>query len=201
MTKEEKKEKRILTNNRLVTINKREISYEGLSSKLENGEDGVYNMMAADDKSILFTPKISITEKDIKDIPPLKTLIDAIKSVEEMEKKATGKNKYLLKKQLIQMRRDQYTIKTAYKKPIYSTTTIKSNLKTDFNEHITIDENGAVSSDGMPSFFNPKHISILLQNYSLLKENSEDKIINDLFCIIDELDNLIKTALVDYPIY
>ena len=159
--------------------------------------------MAADDKSILFTPKISITEKDIEDIPPLKTLVDSIKSVEQMEKEAVGKNKYLLKKQLIQMRKDQYIIKAAYKKPIYSTTTTKSGGKTaDFNqEHIVIDKEGAVSSDGIPSFFNPIHISILLRNYSLLKESSEDRIINDLFCIINELDDLIETALVDYPIY
>ena len=38
MEKEEKKEKKILTDNRLATVNKRETSYEGLVSKFENGE-------------------------------------------------------------------------------------------------------------------------------------------------------------------
>ena len=45
MTKEEKKNKEILTDNRMVTINKRETSYQGLVSKFENGEDGIYNLM------------------------------------------------------------------------------------------------------------------------------------------------------------
>ena len=43
--KEERKKKKILTENRLVTVNKRETSYEGLIGKLENGEDGIYNMI------------------------------------------------------------------------------------------------------------------------------------------------------------
>ena len=41
-----KKDKQILTENRLATINKRETSYEGLVSQLENGEDGIYNLMS-----------------------------------------------------------------------------------------------------------------------------------------------------------
>ena len=39
MEKEEKKEKKILTENRLSTVNKRETSYEGLVSQFENGEE------------------------------------------------------------------------------------------------------------------------------------------------------------------
>ena len=45
MEKQEKREKKILTDNRGVTINKRETSFEGLVSQLENGEDGIYNLM------------------------------------------------------------------------------------------------------------------------------------------------------------
>jgi len=71
-TPKNKKEKKVLTDNRMVTINKREISYEGLITKLENGEDGIYNFMTNGDKNILLVPKIQITEKDIKDIPGLK---------------------------------------------------------------------------------------------------------------------------------
>ena len=37
MEKQEKKEKKILTDNRLMTVNKRETSFEGLVSQLENG--------------------------------------------------------------------------------------------------------------------------------------------------------------------
>ena len=45
MEKQEKKERKILTENRLMTVNKRETSFEGLVSQLENGEDGIYNLI------------------------------------------------------------------------------------------------------------------------------------------------------------
>jgi hypothetical protein len=41
-----KKEKKILTDNRMTTVNKRETSFEGLVSQLENGEDGIYNLLS-----------------------------------------------------------------------------------------------------------------------------------------------------------
>ena len=45
MEKQEKKERKILTDNRMMTVNKRETSFEGLVSQLENGEDGIYNLI------------------------------------------------------------------------------------------------------------------------------------------------------------
>ena len=48
MEKQEKKEKKILTENRMSTVNKRETSFEGLVSQFENGEDGIYNLMTED---------------------------------------------------------------------------------------------------------------------------------------------------------
>ena len=74
----EKKEKKILTENRLATVNKRETSFEGLAAQFENGEDGVYNI-ANSDKHVIFQPKISITAKDRKDIPELSQTDAAIK--------------------------------------------------------------------------------------------------------------------------
>ena len=48
MEKQERKQRKILTDNRLTTVNKRETSFEGLVSQLENGEDGIYNLMTND---------------------------------------------------------------------------------------------------------------------------------------------------------
>jgi hypothetical protein len=67
MEKQEKKEKKIITENRMATINKRETSFEGLVSKFENGEDGVYNLMTKN-KNIIFQPKVTITKKDLEEI-------------------------------------------------------------------------------------------------------------------------------------
>ena len=169
MSKEEKKEKKILTDNRMVTVNKRETSYQGLVSKFENGEDGVFNLIT-EDKNILLTPKISITQKDIEEIPALKMLREAITIIEQQEKKATGKKKYLLKKQLIEMYQDQYVIKDDYKQPIHSAGYVKMFAKCNFSDDIYIDAAGEPQNRGNVSFFNPTHISALLCNYSDLKE-------------------------------
>lgn len=52
MEKQEKKEKKILTENRMCTVNKRETSFEGLVSQLENGEDGIYSLITENKNTI-----------------------------------------------------------------------------------------------------------------------------------------------------
>jgi hypothetical protein len=140
MDKQERKNKKILTENRLVTVGKRETSFEGLAGKLENGEDGLYNLIA-NDKNIIFAPKVSITEEDIATIPGLKELREAIENIEEQAKKATGLKAYSLKQQAIKMRQDQYVIKNAYRKPIYCVNALKSFGKLDLSEEIKLDKN------------------------------------------------------------
>ena len=98
MTPEEKKEKLILTENRMVTVNKRETSMQRIVESLENGEDGLWRMSIDNDKNVLLTHKKEISEKDLDEIKALRDLKEAIKIVEEIEKKAVGKNKYIAKK-------------------------------------------------------------------------------------------------------
>ena len=201
MDKQEKKEKKILTENRMVTVNKRETSYQGLVGKMENGEDGLFNLIT-NDKNIIFSPKVSITKKDLKEIPELAELQKAIAEVEEEEKKATGKRKYLLKKQIIQMRQDQYVIKNAYRKPMYCTNLRKSFTAMTFEEKITMDEKGMPQNHGLISFFNPTHISALLCNYSKLKEDAWGRFSSDAYFLMEDLDNAVDAALKeDYPLY
>ena len=202
MDPEEKKRKEIITTNRMVTINKREVSYQGLVSQFENGEDGLYNITIENDKNVLLTPKISISPKDVAEIPALKDLQDAIEIIKEQEKKATGKKKYKLKKWLIEMYQEQYTIKNTVKQPMFSPNVVKSMAKADFSENITIDENGMPQSDCLCSLFNPKHVSALLCNYSALKAESYDKFGSDCYYMMFDLENLIDEALQErYPLY
>lgn len=202
MDKQEKKEKYILTENRMITVNKRETSFEGLVNKFENGEDGVYNLMTENDKNILLTPKVSITKKDIEEIEPLRQLKEAIEQVKQQETKAVGKKKYLLKKQLIEMCQDQYVIKNEFKPPIKVSNVIKSFIRADLSEHITINADGEPESDGLVSFFNPKHLSALLCNYASLKEESWGIFESDVYYMMEDLDNLIERTLKDkYPLY
>jgi hypothetical protein len=204
MTPEEKKKKEIITDNRMITINKRETSYQGLVSKFENGEDGIYNLII-NDKNVLLTPKVSITDADLAAMADLRALKDSISAVEKMEQKATGKKRFLLKKQLIEMHQEQYTIKNTIKQPLTSNPTgnpFKGLSKVDLTEHIEINEFGEPISDGIISFFNWTHISALLRNYAALKEDSYGKFSSDLYYTMLDLDNLIEETLKEaYPLY
>lgn len=198
----ERKKKEILTENRLITVNKRETSFEGLVGKLENGEDGIYNLIT-NDKNILFQPKMTITQEDIENIPPLKQLTEAIAAAEEESKTARGKRAYQLKKSIIAMRQDQYVILNAYKPPVRCMNLIRSAHKIDLSDNITVNpETGELINNSLINFFNPKHISAILCNYSKLKEEAWDKISSDLKWMMEDFDAIVdKTLKEKYPMY
>lgn len=198
-----KKGKYILTPNRMVTVDKREISFQGFSENLENQESGIYNFITEADKNVLLTPKIQITEQDIQDIPPLAELRKAIDLIEKQKNAAIGRRKALLTKHLIEMRKDQYVIKNAFKQPVVVTKVIRNfGKKLHLNENITINEKGEPESDGLISLFNPTHISCLLCNYTNLKKELSGKIENDFYYLINDFEKLInKTLCGDYAIY
>ncbi len=200
-TPENKKEKTVLTDNRMITVNKRETSYQGLVSKLQNGEDGIYNFITDGDKNILLVPKIQITEEDIETIPGLKELREQIKKIEAKQKAAKGKQKFLLTKQLIEMRQDQYVLRSAYKPPVTLMKITKSLNQINLDEQITIDQNGDPVSNCLISFFNPYHICCLLCNYSKLKEDCWGHFDDDWWYLMEDFDNLTYRALKkDYPV-
>lgn len=199
LTKEEKNV--ILSDNHMITVNKRETSFEGLVGKLENGEDGIYNMIT-NDKNIIFAPKCPITEEDIKTIPGLKELVEAIKQVEAECKIASGKRAYLLRKQLIELRKDQYQLKNLYRRPVYVMNITKSLSKINLDEKVTLDAEGEIRSTGLINLFNPKHISALLCNYSQIKEECWDKFDSDIRWLMVDLEFLVdRTLKEDYPLY
>ena len=184
----------------MITINKRQISYQGLTSKLENGEDGIYNFMTGGDKNILLVPKIQITEQDIENVPGLRQLREQIKKIQIMQKAATGKRKFLLTKQLIEMRQDQYVLKNSYNPPITMTKITKSINKIQLDEKITIENNEPVDH-GIISVFDVHHVSCLLNNYSKIKQESWGHFDNDWWYFMQDFDNLIERALKEnYPV-
>lgn len=164
MEKKEKRERKLLTENRMATINKRETSFEGLVGQLENGEDGIYNLVK-NDKNIIFQPKVSITKKDLEDIPPLRQLRDCIERWEKLQKKVSGRDAFIVKRSLIEMRKDQYIIKNYYKRPIvFSTITRGGHHYTKLPWDEWIDEDDKIRYSGL-SFLDPKVVSIILQNF------------------------------------
>ena len=105
MEKQERKDRKLLTENRLYTVNKRETSFEGLASQFENGEDGMYSLIT-EDKNQLFKPKIEITAQDLEEIPFLKQIKEAIAQWETKLKTLSGKDAYIAKKTIIDLRKD-----------------------------------------------------------------------------------------------
>ena len=203
MTPEEKKQKLILTDNRMVTINKRETSMQRIVDSLENGEDGLWQMTIENDKNILLTHKKEITKQDLEEIKALRDLKEAIQIMEQIEKKAIGKQKYKAKKALIEMHQEQYIIKDSYKPTINVGMAIKSLTKANLTEDIWIDSvTGEPVSNCLITLFNPAHICALLCNYSALKEDCYGKFSWDFWYLMQDLDNLIEKTLKDkYPLY
>jgi hypothetical protein len=201
LPKEQKKEKFITTKNRQITIDKRETSYEELVSKFENGEDGVYNLINHD-KNQYLEHKIEITEEDLAEIPELRSLREDIMRIEEEAKTATGKRKYLLKKQAIEMRQQQYLIKEMFRTPIKrKCASHTGSCYIEISDEVYFDDAGEPMSDAIVTFFKPEHISAILCNYEILKTGLARKYHNDFHYLMRDFDKLMKEALAPYPAY
>jgi hypothetical protein len=202
MDKEERKKKKILTDNHMVTVNKREVSFEGLVDKLESGESAVHNIIT-NDKNILFTRKETITQKDLKEIPYLKEIKDAIKILNEKRKGVSGRLAFTYKKWIIELGKDQYIIKEAYRKPIrFKGNFNKSNFDINLDDKIWIDAEGVVHNESVINMFDPKHVSLLLQYYVKLKEDKYDVFTSDMHYLLEDLETYIDRALEKkYPMY
>ena len=200
MEKQERKERKILTDNRMMTVNKRECSFEGLVSQLENGEDGIYNLIT-DNKNQIFQPKVTITKKDLDEIQPLRQLREAINVWEAKLKVTEGKDAFVIKKALIEMRKDQYVIKNAYRRPI-----VPNKLTRSTHVIMLPDETSSFDEEGYPipkgvSLLNPVVCSAILCNYSRLKEDSYDRFEGDLYYLMLDFDKIADKALKEYPLY
>lgn len=199
MEKQERRERKILTDNRMMTVNKRETSFEGLVSQFENGEDGIYNLIT-ENKNIIFQPKVTITKKDLQEIPELRQLREAINAWELKAKTASGRDAYIIKSTLIDLRKDQYIIKNAYRRPITLTKITHSKNVMPLDETVTINSDGTLSSSGF-SLLDPAVCSAILCNYSKLKEDSWGYFENDMWYLIYDFERTCDKALKNYPIY
>lgn len=203
MTKEEKRETKFLTENRMVTIRKHETSLEGLMDKFEGNEDGVYGLFGEADKSRYLTPKIEITAADIAEVPGLSDIVDAIHSIEERIKTAQGRDRFILKQTLIELRREQYILKNSYRCPVNITPTHGGGRKhVDLAERRYINEAGEPESTGLISLFKEDHVSALLIHYPLLKETTVGQFDNDFLYLTEEFEALVARALTsEHPHY
>lgn len=198
MEKQEKKERKILTENRLSTVNKRETSFEGLVSQFENGEDGIYNLIK-EDKNQIFQHKVEITAQDEEEIPFLKQIREAIEYWEQRQKTASGRDAYIIKRAIIDLRKDRYLVKNAYRKPIITMHASHSTYYTPLEGQEDIVD-GEISYSGV-SILDPKVCSAILCNYSKLKTAGEGNFISDTWYLMEDFDRIAAKALAPYPYY
>ena len=199
MEKQERKQRKLLTENRMATVNKRETSFEGLVSQLENGEDGIYNMIT-NNKNIIFQPKVMITKKDVEEVPGLSQLRDAIKMWEQRLKTASGKEAFIIKTTIIELRKDQYLLKDSFRKPVIPKNITRSKHFIALEDDFSFDDEGYVIPEGV-SLCDSKVVSAILCNYNLLMSESWGEFERDLWVIMETFNNIADAALKDYPLY
>ena len=198
MDRQERKERKIMTENRKVTIDRRETSFEGLVTKFENGEDGIYNIIE-ENKNAIFQPKVTITKADLEDIPLLAQLRESINYWEGRLKTSSGREAYIIKKTLIDLRKDQYLIKAAYRRPITPNKLTHAKFPIPLEGTITV-KGDQVETDGI-ELTNPAVCSAILCNYSRLKEDSWDNFYGDTWYLIYDFERTCDRALEPYPLY
>lgn len=199
---EVEKKGKLLTDNRMVTVNKRETSMEGLTEKLEGGESA-FHALVREDKNMILTPKTSITEEDLADIPELKQLRELIEKMEEEIKEMEGPDKAKMRKAIIEMRKDQYAIKNSFKKPIYARSVVQSipsyNMDGDTG-YFNSDGSWNAVSENFLNLWEPKHVSEILANYSTIKEDTWENLDSDLRWVLADLEDAIDKALANEPV-
>lgn len=200
MEKKEKKERKILTENRLATVSKRETSFEGLAQSFENGEDGVYNLIT-NDRHMIFFPKVSITKEDLAEVPFLAQLKEAIDSWERFSKKAEGRAAYIAKQTLIDLRKDQYIIKNAYRRPIIFNHLEHSKHYISLESIEDLPEAGAATHINSASLSDWRVCQAILKNYSRLKEEAWGNFESDTWFLLDDFDRISEQALASKPLY
>lgn len=198
--REKKEEYPFITDNRRKTTNKRETSLEEIIMNLQNGEDGLYALIK-NDKNQLMDPREKITQDDIDTIPQIAERLDIIKNLEKQLQKVTGKKRYDIKRQIIDTYKDIYIIKQNVRgisaKPKINTQ-LQAITKMELPETVTFDDNGLPHAKGF-SLMNPQHVSILLNHYSKLKQDSYEDFLSDMKYMLMDLEDVTDRALRDYP--
>lgn len=184
---QERRSDYIVTQNRSATIKKRETSYEGLIDKLEQGEAGIQPLIA-NDKNIIFTPPISITEEEVKSIPHMRQLKEAIAALENAN--VSGRSAYIAKKASIELRQDQYVLKQFYKPPTRLQQKTKSSSPISWiTDYEVAEDQATITSVGTISLMNPKHVEALLVHLKFLEGAPAD---TDIYYLVEELKVLLS---------
>jgi hypothetical protein len=102
---------------------------------------------------------------------------------EQKLKTASGRDAFIIKSAIIDLRKDQYVLKDAYRKPIIPKNITRSRNLTPLENDFSFDDEGYVIPEGV-SLCNPKVVSAILCNYSLMKQESWGEFEKDLWYLM-----------------
>lgn len=184
------KDKEILTRNRLTTINKRETSLEALSSSFAS-EDAVYDLMTLPDRNVIFKHKLRITPKDLEEIPALREIQAATNLLRELLKTAKGRDAYIYRQAAIDLYKEQYVIKDAYRKPVNSFSFGSPRYTPTLPHSITVSPTGEVTATGV-TLLNPTVIKTLFAHYNDFRYAAQDQLNSELWSLFTDFEELRK---------
>ena len=113
---------------------------------------------------------------------------------------ATGRDAYIIKHTLIDLRKDQYVIKNAYRRPITLTKITRSKHFIRLDGDVSIAKDGTLFTSGI-TLIDPAVCSALLCNYSRLKEDSWGNFESDTWFLIQDFERICDIALREHPLY
>ena len=115
-------------------------------------------------------------------------------------KTAQGRDAYIIKSTIIELRKDRYVLRNAYRRPIVATKLTRSRHEVALDDDFWFDDEGYIIPEGV-SLCDPKIVSIILCNYSQCKQECWGEFDKDLWYLMDDFDKVADGALKDYPLY
>lgn len=148
----------------------------------------------ANDKTIIFKPRNSITKDDVLCIPYMRQLRNEIKTWEGI--KETGRAAYIVKSALIEMRKEQYILKEAYRRPISIPPQHSARPPLTLPDDTYVDAAGELHVRGI-SLCDPNVCSVVLAHYP----KAAPTLSSDFFFLLLSFDEFLERVLKDNPLY
>ena len=132
-------------------------------------------------------------------MPELRQIRESIKVWKEILANAKGRDAYVAKSAIIDLQRDQYLVKESYQKPVMFQTLTISKFPVLLDESYNFTDFAQVEAKGV-TLTDPKVVSAILCNYARLKEHCYGKFNSDLWCLMQDFDEVADEALRPYPL-
>ena len=197
----------ILTNNRMQTIKKREVSLEQMLQNEEQKETNnsylsSIEMKKKENKNLFLCRKNIINKEDLSNfyINQIENCIIFLKNKINDSNYQYKDDIAKIKSIIIELKKDQYIIKNCINKTIYfnKINFIKKHEMNYYEKTGYVNNNNYVFiNDSTFYFHDPKHLSALIQNYNLLKQSSINEVQSTIYWILIDFENLLNFAFKD----